>query len=101
MVKYEQSVTEKHALPWKILDQAKELLMTKYLSRACGAWTKEGLLKASILATLKTHVNTENNDNAWLLLSLVTAHLPLQDPHFVMDYFKTSIHTPEGVSIFT
>ncbi len=43
-------------------------------------------------------MDTENKDYAWLLLSLVTVHVPVQDPHFVMEYFNTSIHMPEGVS---
>ena len=46
-------------------------------------------------------MNTENGNAAWLLFSLVTPHLPLPDPHFVMDYFNTSIHTPEGVGLYT
>ena len=46
-------------------------------------------------------MNTENGNAAWLLFSLVTPHLPLSDPHFVMDYFNTSIHTPEGVGLYT
>ncbi len=39
--------------------------------------------------------------SAWLLLALVTGHLPLQDPHYVMEYFNNSIHTPEGVGLYT
>ena len=36
-----------------------------------------------------------------MLLALVTGHLPLQDPHYVMEYFNNSIHTPEGVGLYT
>ena len=75
--------------------------MTKYLARACGTWAKNKQLKPNVLETLKSHVHTENNDSAWLLLNLITNHVPLQDPHFVMEYFNTSIHTPEGVGLYT
>jgi hypothetical protein len=50
---------------------------------------------------IKSHVNTDNSNAAWLLLSLITPHIPLRDPHFVMEYFNTSIHTPEGVGLYT
>ena len=36
-----------------------------------------------------------------MLLALVTGHLPLQDPQYVMEYFNNSIHTPEGVGLYT
>lgn len=99
LVRYSSAQQNRHFLPWKILDHTESLKMTKYLSRACGIWAKSGLLKPTIMGTLKTHVNTENNESTWLLLSLISAHVPLPDPHFVMEYFNTSIHTPEGVSI--
>lgn len=54
-------------------------------------------MKPQLLKNLQTHIDTENNDKAWLLLSLIAAHVPLQDPNFVMDYFISSIRTPEGV----
>ncbi len=101
LVPYSVARTDEHLLPWKILQHATEQKMTKYLSRACGTWAKDGLLKPSILKVLKSYVGTGNNDHAWLLLSLVTVYLPLQDPHFVMDYFKGTIHTPQGVGLYT
>ncbi len=101
IVPFGSARTEEHLLPWRILHHAKVLKLTKYLSRACGTWAKDGLLKPSVLSVLKTHVGTENNEHAWLVLSLVTVHLPLQDPHFVMSYFKDTVHSPEGVGLYT
>merc|ERR550532_1181814 len=75
--------------------------MTSYLSRACGQWAKNGLLKSRILKCLKTHLDTENSNSAWLLLALITSHVPLDNPKYVMEYFERSIHTPEGVGLYT
>ena len=99
LVRYSDMRNSTHQLPWKILIHSEKEMMTKYLSRACGSWAKQGLLTPAIMSLLKTHVHTSNNDHAWLLLSLITVHIPLHDPHFVMEYFNSSIHTPEGVSI--
>lgn len=100
LVPFSDASREAHFLPWKILESSEELKMTKYLSRACGIWAKEGQLKANMIMVLKTHVHTENNDLAWLLLSLISGHVSIADPHFVMEYFNTSIHTPEGVWMY-
>eukprot|EP00095_Tigriopus_kingsejongensis_P003824 maker-scaffold2482_size15237-snap-gene-0.3 protein:Tk03824 transcript:maker-scaffold2482_size15237-snap-gene-0.3-mRNA-1 annotation:"condensin-2 complex subunit d3" len=101
LVKYSASGKNVHFLPWKILQSSEELKMTKYLSRACGIWAKEGQLKANVIDILKTHIHTENNDLTWLILSLISGHVTIPDPHFVMEYFNTSIHTPEGVGLYT
>ena len=34
-------------------------------------------------------------------MASVTGHVPLQDPQYVMEYFNNSIHTPEGVGLYT
>ena len=102
IIEYERSTRNHHFLPWKILSWTEKLKMTKYLSRACGFWAKQGLLKPKILKVLKSHVYSEENSNfAWLLLALVSGHVHLEDPQFVMDYFNDSIHTPEGVGLYT
>merc|ERR1719322_546086 len=76
--------------------------MSKYLGKACASWASKGLLKPSILDILKTHVEgSQNTSHAWLLLGLVSAHIPLKDPQFVMDYFISSIHEPQGVGLYT
>merc|ERR1712223_2020805 len=77
--------------------------MTKYLGRACSLWASSGQLQPSILELLKTHVEAKSqySNYAWLLLALVSGHVPLKDPQFVMEYFNNSIHTPEGVGLYT
>ena len=101
IVPYENAHSNRHFLPWKILSSTEKLKMTSYLSRACGLWAKEEKLKPSLLRSLKSHIDTENSNSAWLLMALVTGHVPLQDPKYVMEYFNHSIHTPEGVGLYT
>uniref|UniRef100_A0A0K2TBV8 NonSMC condensin II complex, subunit D3 [Callithrix jacchus] n=1 Tax=Lepeophtheirus salmonis TaxID=72036 RepID=A0A0K2TBV8_LEPSM len=90
-----------NVLPWQIIHESENLGMTKYLTRASGIWYRDGLLKSSIFKMIRSHINTENNDRAWFLLAVITNHVPLQDPHFVMEYFNASIHTQQGVGLYT
>lgn len=101
IVNYESQNSEKHFLPWKILSATEKLKMTSHLSRACAQWAKDGMLKPTLFKSLKSHIDTENSNSAWLCLALITGHVPLQDPAYVMDYFNDSIHTPEGVGLYT
>ena len=57
-----------------------QLKMTKYLGRACSIWASSGQLQPSILDVLKTHVkeSVDNSNYAWLLLALVSGHVPLK-----------------------
>ena len=49
-----------------------------------------------------TAVETNHMDvGCWMLLGLISAHMPYKDPHMVMEYFNTSINTPEGVGLYT
>lgn len=101
IVPYAQACRSRHFLPWKILNATEKMKMTSYLSRACGQWAKDQMLKPSLFKSLKSHIDTENSNAAWLLMALVTGHVPLQDPQYVMEYFNNSIHTPEGVGLYT
>ena len=80
IVGYSESSLTRHFLPWKILQAAEKCKMTSYLSRACGHWAKNKLLKPRMLHRLKTHLDTESSNNAWLLLALITSHIPLENP---------------------
>lgn len=101
LVQFSEASQARHFLPWKILTATETLKMTRYLSRACGQWAKDKLLKPSLLKLLKTHVDSDNANSAWLLLALITGHVPLENPQYVMQFFNNSIHTPEGVGLYT
>ena len=78
IVPYEMANYSRHFLPWRILNATEQLKMISYLTRACGQWAKDQMLKPSLLRTSKTHIDTENSNAAWLLMASVTAHVPLQ-----------------------
>ena len=85
IVPYALAKYKRHFLPWKILKATEKSKMTKYLSRACAQWAKNKQLKANTMAMLKGHIDTENSDTAWMLLAVITAHVPLENP-------KVSVH---------
>ena len=80
IVPYALAKYKRHFLPWKILKATEKSKMTKYLSRACAQWAKNKQLKANTMAMLKGHIDTENSDTAWMLLAVITAHVPLENP---------------------
>ena len=90
IVGFSDAMHTRHFLPWKILQATEKCKMTSYLSRACGQWAKNGLLKSRMLKFLKTHLDTENSNSAWLLLALITSHVPLDNPK-VRSRFKNKI----------
>ena len=69
-----------HILPWRIMASTEHHKMTKYLGRACSLWASSGQLQPSILELLKTHVEEKSqySNYAWLLLALVSGHVPLK-----------------------
>ena len=78
IVPFHNASLSRHFLPWRILNATEQLKMTSYLTRACGQWAKEEMLKPTFFKSLKTHIDTENSNAAWLLMASVTGHVPLQ-----------------------
>ena len=93
--------TVEHRLPWLILKQVEACKMANYLSRACNTWSKEGKLTNTVLHNLQSYIGSENNGSTWMLLGLISAHVPCKDPGMVMDYFNNSVVNPEGVGLYT
>ena len=75
------------------------LKMTKYLRRACSVWASSGQLQPSILDVLKTHVteSVDNSNYAWLLLALVSGHVPLK----VMFYLASFLNLFSNIMFVT
>ena len=47
IVGFSDAMHTRHFLPWRILNATEQLKMTSYLTRACGQWAKEEMLKPS------------------------------------------------------
>ena len=101
LVHIRNSENPHHQLPWLILKQVEESKTANYLSRACNTWAKENKLSNTAIHNLQSYIGSEHNGPAWMLFSLVTAHIPCRDPGHVMDYFNTAIVNPEGVGLYT
>ena len=71
------------------------------LFRACHTWAKDGRLTPAVVATLQSYIGSEHNGPVWLLLGLISAHIPCRDVRQVLDYFNTSIGAPEEVGLYT
>eukprot|EP00092_Neocalanus_flemingeri_P019653 GFUD01021285.1.p1 GENE.GFUD01021285.1~~GFUD01021285.1.p1 ORF type:complete len:1759 (-),score=675.16 GFUD01021285.1:47-5323(-) len=101
LVTTKKASTAHHALPWLILTAVETSHMANYLARACNTWAKEARLTSTVLSILQSYIGTDHNGPAWMLLGLISTHVPCKDPHMVMEYFNTSISTPEGVGLYT
>ena len=77
--------------------------MSNYLSRACHTWAQEGKLTGTVLHNLQSHIGSQHNGSAWMLLGLISGHVACRDPDRVLDYFNLAIASPEGegVGLFT
>ena len=58
-IRYDDARLNRHFLPWKILKYSERLKMTKYLSRACSTWVKDGQLKAPVYNVIKVSVSDD------------------------------------------
>ena len=71
---YDEARLNRHFLPWKILKYSERLKMTKYLSRACSAWVKDGQLKAPVYNVIKV--------GGFHMYCLCIVELALKGPHY-------------------
>ena len=101
LVHKKNSSTVQHKLPWIILKQVEVCRMANYLSRACHSWAKDNTLTNTVIHNLQSYIGSEHNGPAWMLIGLITAHIPCKDPGTVMDYFNDAIANPEGVGLYT
>ena len=71
-------------LPWIILDKLTKEKMRKHLSKACELWEKSEVFSSSLISKIQTHIGTENDIPAWILLAAFseTMQLPFMDRHF-------------------
>lgn len=76
-----------NSLPWRILNKLSDMRMRKHLSKACSLWAKGGVISASIIANLQSHVGTENTISAWILLAAVAENMQIPGiSKYVADY---------------
>lgn len=84
---YENMKTPMDMLPWKLIKRIAELKMRSFLVTACSLWTKANQINQNMIKMIKTHVGTENNNQAWVLLSCISEYVDIDNPDFVTSYY--------------
>ncbi|XP_015602262.1 condensin-2 complex subunit D3 [Cephus cinctus] len=71
-------------LPWKILYYVTRMKMRKHLSKACSVWAQTKVITRSLIADVQSHIGTDNNLSAWILLEAFSQYkiLPNMNLHF-------------------
>ncbi|CAK9810096.1 Condensin-2 complex subunit D3 [Anthophora plagiata] len=72
-------------LPWKILNTITNLKMRKHLSKACSLWVKSGIVTNTVIKNVQSHIGTNNNIEAWVLLVALAenTNLPNMNKYFL------------------
>lgn len=84
---YDKMRTPMDMLPWKLIKRIAELKMRSFLVTACSLWTKANQINQNLIKMIKTHVATENNNQAWVLLASLSEYVDIEQPDFVMNYY--------------
>ncbi|VDI33710.1 condensin-2 complex subunit D3, partial [Mytilus galloprovincialis] len=95
---------ESHRLAWDVLNimtRSESVDLRKYLQKACRHWSRQGKIKATLISNLQTHVNTENNEVAWMLLAELAPAVPKMCHGFVIEYWEQQAHTSDETDYST
>ncbi|XP_067654633.1 condensin-2 complex subunit D3-L-like isoform X2 [Haliotis asinina] len=90
VVPHNRSKDEEHQLVWSLLSimtQYESLDLKRYLQRACQYWSRQGKLKGAVVNHLQTHLDTENDKGAWLLLAEMATSFPKMNNEFLLKYW--------------
>ena len=83
------SNAQQQYLPWKIINQLTEHKMRKNLSKICDSWVKTEVINNSLINKIQTHIDTEHDTEAWILMSALAENFKItnMEKHFE-DYKK-------------
>ncbi|XP_070167950.1 condensin-2 complex subunit D3 [Polyergus mexicanus] len=74
-------------LPWRVLEKLSNVRMRKHLSKACGLWIKNGIITNSVISNLQSHIGTDNNIGAWILLAALAENMKIPTiDKYIADY---------------
>lgn len=66
-----------NSLAWRLLDKLSNMRMRKHLSKACNLWVKNGVITKLMISNLQSHVGTDNNIGAWILLAALAENMKI------------------------
>ncbi|OWF35473.1 condensin-2 complex subunit D3-like isoform X2 [Mizuhopecten yessoensis] len=86
-----KSRSSAHTLAWDLLtimEQSENVELRRYLQKACIQWNRQGKIKPNLITALETHIDSDNNQNAWMLLSEIAPAAPKLGHKFVLEYWQ-------------
>ncbi|XP_069133274.1 condensin-2 complex subunit D3-L-like [Argopecten irradians] len=99
IVPAQKSQSSAHILAWDLLtimEQSENVELRRYLQKACIQWNREGKIKPGLITALETHINTDNNQNAWMLMSEIAPAATKINHKFVLKYWQEQSVATQG-----
>ncbi|XP_052706272.1 condensin-2 complex subunit D3-like isoform X1 [Crassostrea angulata] len=100
IVPINRSKNEGHRLVWNILEimtRFESCLLRRYLQKACRRWARVGKIKPSLITSLESHVGTDNNQAAWMLLAELAPAVQKFSHEFIIDYWERNAGSTEDI----
>ncbi|KAF2366658.1 Condensin complex subunit 1 C-terminal [Trinorchestia longiramus] len=88
---------ETNSLPWLLLSTVTRLSYHKFLNKAISVWGTGPMAKPGIIAVAKSHIGGDHNEQAWLLLSLLSHCLNVTDATFAVQYYRDNCQRDKEV----
>ncbi|XP_069677382.1 condensin-2 complex subunit D3-L-like [Periplaneta americana] len=83
------------ALPWQLLAHIVQFNHHMCFMKACEVWVKAKEIRSTLVKELCTHVGTENNLPAWIVLYCLSTHMDLKKPLFAVEYYREAVASKE------
>ncbi|CAI9738936.1 condensin-2 complex subunit D3-like [Octopus vulgaris] len=96
---YNRSLSSQYQLTWSLLQimaGEEEESLRRYFQRAVSQWARLKLIKVFHINVLKTHVGTEHNNAAWMMLSELSTAKVKFDCSFVVQFWNENCSLDSG-----
>uniref|UniRef100_K1QWD7 Condensin-2 complex subunit D3 n=1 Tax=Magallana gigas TaxID=29159 RepID=K1QWD7_MAGGI len=98
-------VTDREStLEEKCMESLEEIILSnivpinrRYLQKACRRWARVGKIKPSLITSLESHVGTDNNQAAWMLLAELAPAVQKFSHEFIIDYWERNAGSTEDI----
>ncbi|XP_052213027.1 condensin-2 complex subunit D3-like isoform X2 [Dreissena polymorpha] len=91
-----------HQLAWDLLGviaRPHSVDQRRYLQKACAHWSRQGKIKPALISALESHIGSENNAGAWMLLAEIAPAAPKINPSFLLKYWTCHGHDENSSDI--
>uniref|UniRef100_A0A2P2I5C0 Condensin-2 complex subunit D3-like n=1 Tax=Hirondellea gigas TaxID=1518452 RepID=A0A2P2I5C0_9CRUS len=78
---------ESNELPWLLLSTITKLSFHKFLNKTISVWSKSSMVKPELVEIAKSHIGGEHNEQTWLLLSVLSHCLTVDNTVFAVSYY--------------